>query len=117
MGSVAMQQGKYLARQFRDLAKGRDPQEFIYKDKGTMATIGRNLAVVEIGKLKFQGMMAWMVWMFVHLMLLVGFRNRMVVFVNWSWNYFKYNNGLRLIIRPFNQKKKRELAERNKNRA
>lgn len=71
-----------------------------------MATIGKNLAVVEVGKLKFQGLMAWFVWMSVHLMLLVGFRNRLVVFINWAWNYIRFNSGLRLIIRPFRKTRK-----------
>ena len=101
VAAVAMQQGKYLAKTLNRLAKGKDIQSFQYNDKGTMATIGRNRAVVELGKLKFQGIFAWFVWMLVHLMLLVGFRNRVVVFINWTVNYFKYNNGLRLIIRPF----------------
>ena len=103
MGSVAMQQGAYLAKQLNQLAKGKEQKPFVYLDRGTMATIGKNKAVVEISKMKFQGMMAWMVWMFVHLMLLVGFRNRVVVFVNWAWNYFKTNNALRLIIRPYKE--------------
>ena len=101
LGSVAMQQGAYMAKQFNRKAKNRSWDKFSYNDKGTMATVGRNLAVVEIGKFKFQGFFAWFVWMFVHLMLLVGFRNRVVVFVNWTWNYFRYNNGLRLIVRPY----------------
>lgn len=104
LGSVAMQQGAYLAKQLKNLSKQKQVAPFIYKDKGTMATIGRNLAVVEIGKFKIQGFFAWLIWMFVHLMLLVGFRNRVVVFVNWTWNYLKFNNGLRLIVRPYRKK-------------
>ena len=105
LGGVAMQQGAYLAKQFKRMGKKREMQPFIYNDKGTMATIGRNLAVVEIGRFKIQGFFAWMIWMFVHLMLLVGFRNRVVVFVNWTWNYLKFNNGLRLIVRPYRKEK------------
>ena len=101
MASVAMQQGKYLAQAFNNEAKNKKVLPFVYLDKGTMATVGRNKAVVQMSKFNFQGMLAWLVWMFVHLMLLVGFRNRVVVFVNWAWNYVNYNNGLRLIIRPF----------------
>ncbi|MEZ4923214.1 MAG: NAD(P)/FAD-dependent oxidoreductase [Crocinitomicaceae bacterium] len=101
LGSVAMQQGSYLAKQLNKKAAGSALQPFKYKNKGTMATIGRNLAVVDLKRTKIQGAMAWMIWMFVHLMLLVGFRNRVVVFINWTWNYFRYNNGLRLIIRPY----------------
>ena len=105
LGSVAMQEGAYFAKQLNRIAKNKTVRPFIYKDKGTMATIGRNRAVVEMGSFKFQGAFAWAVWMLVHLMLLVGFRNRVVVFVNWTWNYFKFNNGLRLIIRPYRKKK------------
>jgi len=101
LASVAMQQGAYLAKMFNRLARNKKVLPFIYNDKGSMATIGRNKAVVELKKFRFQGFFAWLVWMFVHLMLLVGFRNRVVVFVNWMWNYFRYNNGLRLIVRPY----------------
>ena len=108
LGSVAMQAGAYLAKQFNRKAKGKTPNPFKYKDKGTMATIGRNLAVVDLKNSKLGGFIAWMIWMFVHLMLLVGFRNRVVVFVNWTWNYFRYNNGLRLIVRPFRKEKSKK---------
>ena len=104
MGSVAMQQGAYLAKTLNNKIKGRKTEPFIYNDKGTMATIGRNLAVVDLNKIKLKGMFAWLTWMFVHLMLLVGFRNRLVVFINWTWNYIRYNNGLRLIVRPYRKK-------------
>jgi len=103
LASVAMQQGVYLAKLLNKIARGKEPFPFIYNDKGTMATIGRNKAVAEISSLKFRGVFAWFVWMFVHLMLLVGFRNRVVVFVNWMWNYLRYNNGLRLIVRPYHK--------------
>ncbi len=97
---VAIQQGKNLARNLN-----RKPKEawkpFVYFDKGTMATIGRNKAVVDLKFLKFQGIFAWLTWLFVHLMLLVGYRNRLIVFINWVWNYFSYDRAIRLIIRPF----------------
>lgn len=99
MASVAMQQGTYLGKSFNKKIKKKSIKPFVYKDKGVMATIGRNKAVAEIAKFKFKGVFAWLVWMFVHLMLLVGFRNRVVVFINWVWNYVKFNNGHRLIIR------------------
>lgn len=105
LASVAMQQGVYFAKALNMLARNKEAKPFIYNDKGTMATIGRNKAVVELQKFKFQGFFAWLVWMFVHLMLLVGFRNRVVVFVNWLWNYVRYNNGLRLIVRPYKKPK------------
>ena len=90
-----------MAKQFNNKLKGKPVVPFVYSDKGTMATIGRNQAVVELNKFKFQGVLAWFVWMFVHLMLLVGFRNRAVVFINWAWNYVKFNNGSRVIVRPY----------------
>ena len=74
---------------------------FTYKDKGSMATIGRNKAVVDLNGFKFAGFFAWLVWMFIHLMALVGFRNRIVVFFNWSYNYINFDKAARLIIRPF----------------
>jgi len=101
LGSVAMQQGVYLANLLNQKAKGKKSKPFVYKHKGIMATIGRNAAVVEMGNLKIQGALAWAIWMFVHLMLLVGFRNRVVVFINWLWKYVNFNNSLRLIIRPY----------------
>lgn len=74
---------------------------FEYKDKGTMATVGRNKAVVDLKNYKFQGVFAWFVWMFVHLFFLIGFRNRAVVFVNWVYNYIRFDREARLIIRPY----------------
>jgi NADH:ubiquinone reductase (H+-translocating) len=105
---VAMQQGKLLAANLIRIINKEEPKPFKYFDKGSMATVGRNRAVVDIGKIRFQGIFAWFVWMFVHLMSLVGFRNKLVVFVNWIWSYFSYDRGTRLIIRPFNRESMRE---------
>lgn len=102
---AAIQQGKHLAKNIIRLVNRAPMEPFDYFDKGSMATIGRNKAVVDIGYVRFAGLFAWFVWMFVHLMTLVGFRNKMVVFVNWIWNYFSYDRGTRLIIRPFNRRK------------
>ena len=98
---VAIQQGELLAKNMIRLIDNKPTQNFNYRDKGAMATVGRNRAVVDIGKIRFQGIFAWFTWMFVHLMTLVGFRNKLVVFVNWVWSYFSYDKGTRLIIRPF----------------
>lgn len=98
---VAIQQAHQLAHNLNRLAQKKQPKPFRYFDKGSMATIGRNRAVVDLGKIRFQGFFAWFVWMFVHLMSIVGFRNKMVVFVDWFWNYISYDRALRLIIRPF----------------
>lgn len=99
LASVAQQQGEYLAHFFKIKSKGREPKPFKYIDKGTMATIGRNKAVVDLGKFRFGGFFAWLTWLFVHLMLLVDFRNRMIVFSNWVWSYVNYDRGTRLITR------------------
>ena len=74
---------------------------FKYNDKGTMATLGRNKAVVDLKRLKFGGFFAWFIWMFVHLMALVGFRNRVILFFNWAYNYINYDKAARLIVRPY----------------
>ncbi len=100
---VAIQQGTQLAKNIIHIINSEAPEPFKYFDKGSMATVGRNLAVVDIGKIRFQGIFAWFVWMFVHLMSLVGFRNKVVTFVNWVWSYFSYDRGTRLIIRRFNR--------------
>ena len=104
LGAVAMQQGVYIAKSLNNMAKGKKVVPFAYNDRGTMATVGKNRAVVELRKFKMHGILAWFIWMFVHLMLLVGFRNRVIVFVNWAWNYIRFNNSLRLIVRPYKRK-------------
>ena len=110
LAPVAMQQGKLLAKNLCHLKKGKAPSPFQYLDKGSMATIGRNKAVVDLKGIKFSGLFAWFIWMFVHLMSIIGFRNKLVVFSNWLWNYFTYDRGTRLIIRPFirNPEKKKQ---------
>ena len=97
----AIQQGKQLGKNFRKMLKGEKMEPFEYFDKGTMATVGRNKAVVDMGKLYFGGAIAWFLWMFVHLWFLVGFRNRVVTFFNWTYSYINYDRAARLIIRPF----------------
>jgi NADH:ubiquinone reductase (H+-translocating) len=104
LAQPAIQQGVHLAKNLTRLQNRKELLPFTYNDKGTMATIGRNRAVVEIGRLKFQGLFAWYLWMFVHLISLVGFKNRLVVLVNWIWNYLSYDRGIRLIIRPYVKK-------------
>ena len=103
---AAIQQGKQLAKNLINIIEGKPTVNFKYFDKGSMATVGRNRAVVDINKIHFQGIFAWFTWMFVHLMTLVGFRNKLVVFVNWVWSYFSYDRGTRLIIRPYVKVKK-----------
>jgi len=106
----AMQQGEFLANYFKSDLKST--KKFVYKDKGAMATIGKNKAVVEIGKRKFGGTFAWMVWMLVHLLSLVGFRNKMVSLYNWVKSYFTSDKSMRVIIQEFNlMNAKRERKE------
>lgn len=99
---VAMQQGKHLAKNLIAIINGNPAQPFKYYDKGTMATVGRNQAVADLGKLHFQGFFAWIIWMFVHLLSLAGFSNKLVVFCNWAINYFNKDSDNRLIVRGFN---------------
>lgn len=101
MAQPAIQQAKLLAGNLNRLELGKELIPFKYKDKGSMATIGRNLAVVDLPFLSFQGFFAWLTWMFVHLMAIVGVKNRLLIFINWFWNYVTYDQSLRLIIKPF----------------
>lgn len=104
VAQVAIQQAITVGKNLVRTLKSEKQQEFSYKDKGSMATIGRNRAVVETSLFKTQGFFAWLMWMFVHLMFLVGFRNRLVVLFNWTISYINYDRGMRLIIRPFRNK-------------
>jgi len=106
MAQPAIQQGEQLGENMLRLIEQKPMKPFIYKDKGAMATIGRNKAVVDLKHFKFQGIFAWYVWMYVHLFFLIGFRNRIVVFVNWVYNYIRFDREARLIIRPFKKKLK-----------
>ena len=97
----AMQQGRNLGKNLLRSLQDRPMRPFKYIDKGSMATIGRNKAVCDIWGMSFSGTFAWMLWMLVHLWFLVGFRNRVVTFFNWTYNYINYDRAARLIIRPF----------------
>ena len=100
VAQVAIQQAKQLAKNFKLAAKGKSRIPFSYKDLGTMATIGRHLAVVDLPRFKFQGPFAWFAWLLVHLFQILGVKNRLFVLLNWIWNYLTYDQSLRLIIRP-----------------
>jgi NADH dehydrogenase len=99
VAQVAIQQGDLLAKNFLNMASGKPLKEFKYKDLGSMATIGRNKAVADLGKIKFQGFFAWLVWMLVHLMSIVGVKNKILIFINWAWNYITFDQSLRLILK------------------
>lgn len=100
LAQPAMQQADNLAKNFKCMLENKSLKPFKYNDLGSMATVGRNLAVVELPFIKFQGFLAWATWMFVHLMSIVGVKNRLLIFVNWCWNYFTYDQSLRLLIKP-----------------
>ena len=104
MAQPALQQGKLLAKNILANINGKPQEAFIYKDRGSMATIGRNKAVVDLPKWKFQGIFAWYVWMFVHLFSIIGFRNKVIIFMNWVYNYIRFDRETRLIIRPYKKK-------------
>jgi NADH dehydrogenase len=111
MAQPAIQQGKLLAKNLLAKMKGKKLKPFSYNDKGSMATIGRNKAVVDLPNFKFQGFFAWFVWMFVHLFSLIGFRNKVIVFMNWVYNYIRFDRETRLIIRPYKNKNKYSFRE------
>lgn len=104
MAQPAIQQGDLLADNLLNLQQNKSMKAFVYDDKGSMATIGRNLAVVDLPKYHFNGVFAWFVWMFVHLFSLIGFKNKAVVFLNWVYNYIRFDREGRLIIRPYKKK-------------
>jgi NADH dehydrogenase len=99
---TAIQQGEWLAKNLVHLIKGEVTEPFKYKDKGSLATIGRNHAVADLGKLHFQGFFAWLLWGFVHLLSLAGFTNKGIIFLSWAINYFTKNSDNRLVVRYFN---------------
>ncbi len=109
LAPVAIQQGIHLGKNLSRMLRNKDLKPFDYFDKGSMATVGRNRAVVDLpGRGNFGGLFAWMIWMFIHLVYITEFRNKMVVMSNWIWNYFTYDRGTRLIIRAFVKEKARK---------
>ena len=101
VAQVAIQQAKTLGINLNRIQWQASPilKDFKYRDKGSLATIGRNLAVADLPFVKLSGFLAWMLWSFVHLFMIVGVKNRILIFLNWSWNYFTYDQSLRLLIR------------------
>jgi NADH dehydrogenase len=99
VANVAINQAKNLARNFSKLYSGEPVKEYEYRDLGSMATIGRNKAVVDLSFLKFSGYPAWLVWMFLHLMLILSARNKLIIFINWAWAYITKDTSLRLILK------------------
>ena len=95
----AMQEGRWVARQIRRAVAGLPLERFRYRDHGMMATIGRNAAVAQVGRFSLKGLLGWFAWLFLHLMSLIGFRNRVVVLLGWAWDYFRYDRPVRFIAR------------------
>ena len=98
LAPVALQQGRFVARQIRGELRGRAREAFRYVDRGALATIGRSRAVGEVFGWRVRGPLAWVVWLFVHIYYLVGFRNRALVVLQWAWSYFRFRRGARLIV-------------------
>ena len=103
---VAIQQAALLAKNLKNIVSQKKLKAFYYHDQGSMATVGRNLAVVEMGRLKIKGFIAWIIWMLVHLMSIIGIKNKLLILINWIWHYITYDQSLRLIIKPSEKVKK-----------
>ena len=101
VAQVAIQQGNLLAKNLKRMQQAQPLLSFHYRDLGSMATIGRNRAVVDLPFLKFQGIIAWFAWLFVHLFAILGAKNKVFIFLNWVWNYLTYDQSLRLVIKPW----------------
>jgi NADH dehydrogenase len=95
-----MQQGKYVARLLEARWRGETEPPFRYRDRGNLATIGRSAAVAHLGRYRFGGFFAWVLWLFIHLIYLIGFDNKLLVLFQWAWNYFTWNRNARLITGP-----------------
>jgi NADH dehydrogenase len=104
VANVAINQAKLLAKNLKLLISGKLPKEYEYKDLGSMATIGRNKAVVDLPFIHFKGYFAWVIWMFLHLMLILSVRNKLIIFINWAWAYVKKDTSLRLILKEDKKK-------------
>jgi len=100
VAQVAIQQADLLAKNLKRKEKGQTLKAFKYLDKGSLATVGRNLAIADLPFVSFQGFAAWVLWLFVHLMAILGVKNRLFVFINWAWSYLTYDQSLRLLIKP-----------------
>lgn len=104
VASVAIEQARVLAKNFRKLSHSQIREEFEYHDKGSMATVGKRKAVVDLPSFSFQGRLAWFTWMFVHLMLILSVKNKLIIFINWASSYFSNDSTLRVMIKPVSKK-------------
>jgi NADH dehydrogenase len=105
VAQAAIQQGDRLSKNILLQIQGKEQKRFFYKDKGSLATVGKRKAVADLGKFRFGGYIAWILWSVVHLLSISGFRNKVLVGINWAWSYFTYDKGNRLIIRKFSREK------------
>jgi NADH dehydrogenase len=99
LANVAINQAKLLSKNIKNLLQNKSITEYEYRDLGSMATLSRNKAVVDLPFIHFKGFIAWMIWMFLHLMLILSVRNKMIIFINWAWAYFTKDTALRLILK------------------
>lgn len=106
VASVAIEQGRVLAKNFKRLLHSKIREEYEYHDKGSMATVGKRKAVVDLPSFSFQGRLAWFTWMFVHLMLILSVKNKLITFINWASSYFSNDSTLRVMIKPVARKVK-----------
>ena len=109
LANVAINQAKNLGKNLNRMMLGKTTTEFEYNDLGSMATVGRNKAVVDLPFIKFKGYFAWVTWMFLHLMLILSVRNKLIIFINWAWAYVSKDSALRLILTP--EKEKKEIPK------
>jgi NADH dehydrogenase len=100
VANVAINQAKNLSKNLNNILNKKPLKAYEYKDLGSMATIGRNKAVVDIGKFHIKGYFAWLIWMFLHLMLILSVKNKLIIFINWAWAYITKDSSLRLILKP-----------------
>jgi NADH dehydrogenase len=95
-----MQEGRHVARVIQDRLAGRHSVPFHYRDRGNLATVGRKYAIGEFGRMRLRGFLAWVAWTFIHVYYLIGFRNRVIVLLEWAWAYVTYQRGARIILKP-----------------
>jgi NADH dehydrogenase len=114
LAQVAIQQANLLAANLKRLARNDAMLLFEYKNKGSMATVGRNLAVADMPGFKLSGFVAWALWSFVHLFSIMGIKNRLSIFLNWTWNYFTYDQSLRLLIKPKTKPVMESISDKHK---
>ena len=100
VASVAIEQGRVLSENFKALLQNKPQKEFEYHDKGSMATVGKRKAVVDLPKFSFHGRLAWFTWMFVHLMLILSVKNKLSIFITWMYSYFNNDSTLRVLLKP-----------------